>query len=171
MSPSNTPSPDNAVYLSLGSNLGDRMFYLRQAISLLNMNGIKAQKISPVYETDPVEYTDQGKFLNCCLLACTALPVFSLLDTIHNIEKQLSRTRHIRFGPRTIDIDILLYNKDRIISDMLTLPHPRMFERAFVLVPLAQIIQKNSGAYCKTMSIVYDHAFNKSGVKLYNESI
>ncbi len=171
MSQSDTPSKDNDVYLSLGSNMGDRMHNLREAVCLLNDHKIKVKKISPIYETEPVDYEDQDKFLNCCLFACTAMTAFDLLDTIHNIESILGRQREIRFGPRTIDIDILLYNKDRIASESLTLPHPRMFQRAFVLVPLAQIIEKSSGAYCKTMSVVYDHAFNKSGVKLFNETL
>ncbi|MPN53320.1 hypothetical protein SDC9_200984 [bioreactor metagenome] len=171
MSQSAIPKQDNFVYLSLGSNVGDRMNYLTTAVSRLSEHEINVKKISPVYETDPVDYVAQDEFLNCCVLACTSLSPLSLLDVIHSIENELGRTREIRFGPRTIDIDILLFNHERINSDELIIPHPRMFQRAFVLVPLAQIIEKSSGAYCKTMSIVYDKSYNKSGVRLHHEII
>lgn len=130
------------VYLSAGSNIGDRMEMLMSAVRLLEERaGLNDMRISGVYETEPVGYDDQPYFLNICIEAMTDTGMYDLLGIIHEIERELHRERKIRFGPRTIDIDILLY--DDIVSDdpVLTIPHPRMYERAFVLCPLSELME------------------------------
>ncbi|MEK4254080.1 2-amino-4-hydroxy-6-hydroxymethyldihydropteridine diphosphokinase [Ureibacillus sp. FSL K6-2830] len=133
----------NDVYLSLGTNLGDRENNLKSAIDLLQRKeGIRIKKISPIYETAPVGYVDQPSFLNIAIYAQTILSPIELLQTCQLIENDLGRVRNIRWGPRIIDLDILLFNNDNIESENLIIPHPRMFERAFVLVPLLDIASK-----------------------------
>ena len=128
--------------LSLGSNMGDREFYLRSAVEALkNIPGIKLVSVSSVYETEPFGVSDsQGKYLNCCVLIKTNLPPFALLGVCLGIETKLGRQRPYRFAPRTIDIDIIFYENEIINDENLTLPHPRMEERAFVLVPMMDIL-------------------------------
>lgn len=128
--------------LSLGSNMGDREFYLRSAVEALkNVPGIKLVSVSSVYETEPFGVSDsQGKYLNCCVLIKTNLPPFALLGVCLGIETKLGRQRPYRFAPRTIDIDIIFYENEIINDENLTLPHPRMEERAFVLVPMMDIL-------------------------------
>lgn len=133
---------NNIAYLSLGSNIGDRAAYLKQAVRLLNCDeAISVQAISSIYETKPVGYTNQAYFLNIALRIYTNLTPYTLLDHIQEIEKQLGRTREIHWGPRTIDLDILLFNNENIEAESLIIPHPRMYERAFVLAPLYEIHQ------------------------------
>ncbi|MBP3039299.1 2-amino-4-hydroxy-6-hydroxymethyldihydropteridine diphosphokinase [Bacillaceae bacterium Marseille-Q3522] len=130
----------NEAYLSLGSNMGDRLQYLSKAIRLLgNENEIKVAAASSIYETDPVGYENQAKFLNMVLAIQTNVNPFSLLQICLRIEEKLGRKRTIRWGPRTIDLDILLFNKENIETEDLIIPHPRMLERAFVLVPLLEL--------------------------------
>lgn len=130
----------NDSYLSLGSNMGDRLDMLRQAVRLLMEHpAIEIRKISSLYETDPVGFTEQEAFLNMVVYLQTDLSALELLDVCQDIEKQLERKREIRWGPRTIDLDILLYNQGSLNTERLTIPHPRMHERAFVLVPLLEI--------------------------------
>lgn len=126
------------AYVSLGSNLGDRASFLHQAICALgNLGTVSA--VSSVYETEPVDYADQPWFLNCVVRLETTLGPEELLGETQKIEQQLGRVRDIPKGPRTMDIDVLLYDDKIIETDTLTIPHPRMHERRFVLVPLAEI--------------------------------
>jgi 2-amino-4-hydroxy-6-hydroxymethyldihydropteridine diphosphokinase len=128
------------VYLSLGSNLGDRLRYLKKAIKAIEESGSAViRKISPLYETEPVGNPDQPPFLNLVILIETDLKPFHLLECLLDIEQRLGRERNEKWGPRTIDVDILFYDERIINSDRLTLPHPRMHQRRFVLVPLTQI--------------------------------
>ncbi|MCG5105140.1 2-amino-4-hydroxy-6-hydroxymethyldihydropteridine diphosphokinase [Oceanobacillus alkalisoli] len=130
----------NKAYIALGTNIEPRDFYLSEALNLLEAHeSIAIQQRSSIYETDPVGFLDQADFLNMVIEIQTLLDPLELLDTTQGIEEKLGRTRDIRFGPRTIDLDILLYNQENSTEDRLTLPHPRMCERAFVLVPLAEI--------------------------------
>ena len=145
MSASHAPFPaeGHRAYLSMGSNMGDRLSFLRQAVEQLFMDfDIDVLDLSPVYETEPVGYLQQNDFLNLCLLISTSLSPHALLDRVHRVENSLGRKRAIRFGPRTIDIDILTYDDVRMSDDTLILPHPRMDERAFVLKPLLDIVPK-----------------------------
>jgi 2-amino-4-hydroxy-6-hydroxymethyldihydropteridine diphosphokinase len=127
------------VYLSLGSNVGDRAGNLRAAIEALPGAGVKVLRVSPVYQTEPVEYTAQAWFLNLVVEAETELFPLQLLARTARIERTLGRVRTVPKGPRTIDIDILLYGKSVVQSAELEIPHPRMAERRFVLAPLADL--------------------------------
>ncbi len=126
------------AYLSLGSNIGDRMDQLTRAVALLNRpaEGITVVQVSPVFETAPVGYKDQDDFLNICVKVETELEPLALLSVCARIEEALHRERIIRFGPRTIDVDILTYDDIEMNTKRLTIPHPRMKDRGFVQVPL-----------------------------------
>jgi 2-amino-4-hydroxy-6-hydroxymethyldihydropteridine diphosphokinase len=128
------------VYLSLGSNLGDRARTMEQALERLERSGrVRITKRSSLYETAPVGFTDQPWFLNMAVEAETDLDPHSLLDLIHRVEAGLGRRREVRWGPRTVDIDILLYGDEEVSTERLTIPHPELHRRAFVLVPLLEI--------------------------------
>lgn len=128
------------VYLSLGSNLGDRQSYLSKALDQLAANlAIKLTAVSSLYETDPVGDTDQDQFYNCVVELKTSLTAWGLLKTCQMIEQELGRQRTRRWGPRTIDIDILFFGSLRQDDPELILPHPRMAERDFVQIPLQEI--------------------------------
>jgi 2-amino-4-hydroxy-6-hydroxymethyldihydropteridine diphosphokinase len=128
----------HSVYLSLGSNLGDRLDQLRLAIeSLANLGEI--QKTSSVYETDPWGYEDQPAFCNQVVLLETEIEPLELLQEIKRVELKMGRTPTFRYGPRVIDIDILLFDNIVFTKPELTIPHPEMKNRAFVLVPLLEI--------------------------------
>ena len=126
------------VYLSLGSNVGDRDANLREAIGLL-APALRVRRVSPVYETEPVDYTDQSWFLNLAVEAETDLSPTHLLARVAVIERALGRIRTTPKGPRTIDIDILLYGDAVVRTARLEIPHPRMAARRFVLAPLADL--------------------------------
>lgn len=127
------------VYLGLGSNIADRLSNLKRALSLLRKRDINILKTSSVYESSPVDYLEQSDFLNIVVEVETALEPGEILESIREIENSLGREREIKKGPRTIDIDILLYDDAEIRSAELTIPHPRMFERSFVIVPLLEV--------------------------------
>ena len=127
------------VYLSLGSNLGNRLENLRRACQALAQKGIQLRRISSVYETEPVDFAEQDWFLNCVVEAETTLPPLALLQEVQQVEGELGRQREQPKGPRTLDIDILLYGDLVLPSGALMLPHPRMLERRFVLEPLREI--------------------------------
>ena len=133
------PSAVKTIYLSLGSNLGDREANLRAAIERLAPLDVRVLRTSPVYETEPVDYTAQRWFLNLVVEAETGLFPMQLLARIGKIERALGRIRTVAKGPRTIDIDILLYGRAVVRSARLEIPHPRMAERRFVLAPLADL--------------------------------
>ncbi len=128
------------AYLGLGSNLGDREGHLQRAVAILDtIEGIEVERISSWYETAPVGKTSQGWFLNGVARIKTSMSPRELLLTVLAVEQRLGRVRRERWGPRNIDIDILLYDNLTINEPDLQIPHPRMQERAFVLVPLAEI--------------------------------
>ena len=127
------------VYLSLGSNLGDREEHLRQAIERLDRAGARVVRRSSIYETEPRDLRDQPWFLNLVVESETALFPLQLLSAIQKIERELGRQRITPKGPRTIDIDILLYGNFTIRTNVLEVPHPRLSQRRFVLEPLAEL--------------------------------
>lgn len=128
------------AYLSLGSNLGDRLGLLRAAEARLSTTpGIRVLARSSVYETESVGVADQPWFLNRVLQIETALDPHALLDAVEQVEAALGRTRALRWGSRTLDIDLLLYDDRVVVSDRLRIPHPELPRRRFVLVPLAEI--------------------------------
>ncbi len=126
------------VYLGLGSNLGDRKKNLQRAVELLSQHAV-IQKVSSVYETEPVSYEEQGNFLNAVCRLSIELKPEALLKLVKKIEAGLGRKPSFPNAPRPIDIDILFYDDEIIADDDLTVPHLKLAERAFVLVPLAEI--------------------------------
>lgn len=131
---------DNIAFIGLGSNIGDRYRYLVQAIQLLTARSdIELINYSSIYETDPVGYEDQAQFLNMVIEVKTNLKAEKLLEVCLQTELVLGRKREVKWGPRTIDLDILLYNQENMETEKLVVPHPRMAERAFVIVPLLEI--------------------------------
>ena len=130
----------NKVYLSLGSNIGNRQKYIESAIELIGKTeGIEILKKSGLYETSPVGYVEQNLFLNAVIKIETDFSEREILKIINKIENELDRKREIRWGPRTIDIDILIFSDKKINETDLIIPHKEMFNRLFVLVPLIEI--------------------------------
>ena len=130
----------NKVYLSLGSNIGNRQEYIESAIELVGKTeGIKILKKSGLYETSPVGYVEQDLFLNAVIKIETDFSEREILKIINKIENELDRKREIRWGPRTIDIDILIFSDKKINETDLIIPHKEMLNRLFVLVPLIEI--------------------------------
>lgn len=128
------------VYLSLGSNVGDRVGYIKRALAKLEKHPrIEVTRTSSMYETEPLEYPNQAWFVNAVCQIETDLPPMDLLDALQGIENELQRERSIRWGPRTIDLDILYYGEELVAEQRLIIPHIRMHDRSFVLVPLAEI--------------------------------
>jgi 2-amino-4-hydroxy-6-hydroxymethyldihydropteridine diphosphokinase len=131
----------NKVYLSLGSNIGNKYYYLLSGIfAISNLENTKVTNISKFYSTDPVGYLDQDQFLNCAIEIETKLEPLYLLHKLQQIEIDLKRVRKIKWGPRTLDIDIIFYEDIKSDVEELILPHPRYMERNFVLIPLLDII-------------------------------
>lgn len=131
---------EKTVLLSLGSNLGDRLLYLRGALQELQRNeGIRLEAVSSVYETDPIGLADQPAFLNIVIRISTALDPLELLAVCQDIENRFQRDRTVHWGPRTLDIDLLAFEAVAMDSPVLTLPHPHMMEREFVQIPLQEI--------------------------------
>jgi 2-amino-4-hydroxy-6-hydroxymethyldihydropteridine diphosphokinase len=126
------------VYLSLGTNMGQRRRNLERALDGLG-EVVAITAVSPIYQTPPWGLTDQPDFLNLCLAATTDLTPRQLLHFNQQLEKRIGRTKEVRWGPRLIDIDILFYDDIISCSEELTIPHPQIAQRAFVLVPLADI--------------------------------
>lgn len=126
------------VFLALGTNVGDRQRHLAEARTRL-AEAIHIERVSPIYETDPWGYEDQPDFLNQVLSGSTELPPATLLTFVKTLEVDLGRRPTFRYGPRTIDIDILIYDEVVLQDPDLTIPHPKLAERAFVLVPLRDI--------------------------------
>ncbi|MDH7571672.1 MAG: 2-amino-4-hydroxy-6-hydroxymethyldihydropteridine diphosphokinase, partial [Armatimonadota bacterium] len=123
----------------LGSNLGDRVGYLRAAPGLLTRRGVLVQRVSSLYESAPVGLEAQPLFLNAVAAAQSALPPEEVLRVAMEVEKALGRERQVRWGPRTLDVDLLLYDDRRLVTPELCLPHPRMHQRRFVLLPLLEL--------------------------------
>jgi 2-amino-4-hydroxy-6-hydroxymethyldihydropteridine diphosphokinase len=127
------------VYLSLGSNVGDRIANLRVALAALPGVGLSVTRVSQFYETEPVDYLQQAWFLNCVVEAETALLPAELLRQLRAIEARMGSKKAFAKGPRLLDLDILLYGDKVVDQPDLQVPHPRMAQRRFVLVPLAEI--------------------------------
>ncbi|EJW18889.1 2-amino-4-hydroxy-6-hydroxymethyldihydropteridine pyrophosphokinase FolK [Paenibacillus alvei DSM 29] len=140
-----THTGEQTAYIALGSNIGVRERALYDALSFLHGHGqIHVASCSAIYETDPVGYEDQPAFLNMTACVRTTLQPDELLKAMLAIEKQMGRVRDVRWGPRIIDLDLLWMGETSWNTDLLTLPHPRMGERLFVLVPLADIVPESA---------------------------
>ncbi|HWI54749.1 MAG TPA: 2-amino-4-hydroxy-6-hydroxymethyldihydropteridine diphosphokinase [Desulfobacteria bacterium] len=128
------------VFIGLGSNIGNTEMTIKEALcNIDNHPEISVVAVSSLYQTEPVGYENQPWFSNCVAEVETLLNPDRLLDVLQDIENDFGRIRTIRWGPRTLDIDILLYDKLTIFSEKLIVPHPRMKERSFVMVPLVEI--------------------------------
>jgi len=128
------------AFIGMGSNLGDRRSFLEKASQEISSHPqVRVIRLSSLYETEPVGYLDQGWFLNQVMEIETTLTPEELLSFLQGIENKLGRKRLIRWGPRVIDLDILLYGNLTIESPQLIIPHPRMYERGFVMIPLQEI--------------------------------
>jgi 2-amino-4-hydroxy-6-hydroxymethyldihydropteridine diphosphokinase len=134
----NNTTPE-IIFLSLGSNVGDRPENLHAAIAALPAAGVDVKRVSSIYETEPVDLLDQPWFLNCVVQGETAVPAVELLRALREIERRMGSKKLIARGPRLIDIDILLYGQRSIDGPELQVPHPRMHQRRFVLVPLVEL--------------------------------
>jgi len=130
---------EKTVYLSLGSNMGERQENLRAAIAALAVAGVRVTRVSSFYETEPVDFLEQAWFLNCAVEGVTEVPALELLRALRGIEVRMGSKKLVAKGPRLIDMDILLYGSETIDTPELQVPHPRMHLRRFVLVPLAEI--------------------------------
>ena len=130
---------ETTVYLSLGSNLGDRERNLRNAIAALDYAKVHVTRVSSFYETEPVDLREQPWFLNCVVQGETQIPPLDLLGALIGIQSRMGSEKPVPKGPRLIDLDILLYGDETIDRPELQVPHPRMLQRKFVLVPLAEI--------------------------------
>jgi len=134
-----TARPTRRAFLGLGSNLGDRRAALERAVTVLAQRG-DVLAVSPLYETEPIGGPDgQGAYLNVVVELTTTDTARALLERCRALEEDAGRVRTVRFGPRTLDADVLLVGEERVDEPDLTVPHPRMFERRFVLVPLADL--------------------------------
>lgn len=130
---------EKMVYLSLGSNVGERESNLRAAIAALPAVGVRVTRVSAFYETEPVDYLEQAWFLNCVVEGETEKAAVQLLRSLREIEMRMGSRKLVAKGPRLIDMDILLYGQETIETPELQVPHPRMHLRRFVLVPLTEI--------------------------------
>ncbi|UJF33092.1 2-amino-4-hydroxy-6-hydroxymethyldihydropteridine diphosphokinase [Paenibacillus hexagrammi] len=166
-----TPNQAVTAYLALGSNIEDREAYLLQAIDRLHGHPhITVTAISGIYETEPVGYVDQSAFLNMVIEITTDLPAQELLTVMLAIEQQLGRTRDIRWGPRTIDLDMLMYGEEQIMTPDLIIPHPRMQERAFVLVPLSEVLSGRKQAAFEHINAQLMKLDGKEGITLWKKA-
>ncbi len=159
------------IYLALGSNMGKREENLRKAIDkIADLKATSVLNLSKVYETKPVGYLAQGDFLNMAIEIETCMKPQELLSELQRIEKEMERTHKIHWGPRTIDIDILLFDDLIENSPKLDIPHERMFERAFVLVPLRDIYPMDT-INKKKIDDLIDKCPDKGGVTFYKANI
>ena len=159
------------VYLGLGANLGNKLANIKEAIRQLKKN-LKITNISPIYKTDPIGYGNQDWFLNCVVEAETEIKPLALLKLAKCIEKKLKRTETIKYGPRTMDIDILFYGNKVISGKNLQIPHPRMHRRLFVLEPFAKINQDFFHPKLKkTIRELKKKIKINNGVELYRKKI
>lgn len=127
------------VYIGLGSNIGDREAMIEAALDALNAPDLRQNRVSSLYETEPIGFRDQGWFLNCVAEFETDLFPKQLLHRMQKVELGLGRVRSVKNGPRTIDIDILLFGNAVVKTEELEIPHPRYAERRFTLAPLAEL--------------------------------
>jgi len=163
------PSECSEAYIALGANLGDRQGTLLEALNRLDAHDrIAVQRCSHMYETEPVGYVDQPLFLNMVAAVRTTLSPHELLQQMLRIEQELGRVRDIRWGPRTVDLDLIWMEGQVLDTPELVLPHPRMQERAFVLVPMKDIVPPDecSGLH-SVIQAALEELEGKEGIQLW----
>ena len=157
---------ETTVYLSLGSNIGDREKNLHAAIAALADARVRVTRASSFYETEPVDLREQPWFLNCVVQGKTQLPALDLLYALRGIESRMGSKKLVPKGPRLIDMDILLYGDETIDTPELQVPHPRMLQRKFVLVPLVEIAPDlKHPQWTKTVADLAVETTDRSGVR------
>ncbi|MGB2901199.1 MAG: 2-amino-4-hydroxy-6-hydroxymethyldihydropteridine diphosphokinase [Candidatus Acidiferrum sp.] len=157
---------EKKVYMSLGSNVGDREANLRGAIAALPAAGVRVTRVSAFYETEPVDYLEQEWFLNCAVEGETEKAAMELLRSLREVETRMGSKKLVAKGPRLIDIDILLYGAETVDTPELQVPHPRMLLRRFVLVPLAEIAPSlQHPSWVKTVSELAAGTTDRSDVR------
>jgi 2-amino-4-hydroxy-6-hydroxymethyldihydropteridine diphosphokinase len=156
------------IYLSLGSNLGNRAANLERAIAALPKIAVRVLRRSSIYETEPVDLIAQPWFLNCVVEAVTSLGPRQLLEALQTIERQLGSKKLVPRGPRIIDLDVLFYSAEVIHEAGIEIPHPRMAERKFVLVPLSEIAPElRHPVLRKTTAELLDATHDRSAVRIW----
>lgn len=170
MAPTKISKAGITIYLSFGSNLGDREKNLHAAISALADARVRVTSVSSIYETEPVDLREQPWFLNCVVQAQTAVPPLALLRALREIEASLGSQKLVPKGPRLIDVDILLYADKTIHTPELQVPHPRMLLRKFVLVPLAEIAPNlKHPSWSATAAELLSQAQDQSQVRRFSQ--
>ncbi|XP_068654893.1 folate synthesis bifunctional protein, mitochondrial-like isoform X2 [Aristolochia californica] len=156
-------SQEKEIVIALGSNVGDRMHNFTEALKLLKKSGVRITRHGSLYETEPAYVTEQPLFLNSAIRGTTKLDPHDLLKALKQIEKHLGRTDGIRYGPRPIDLDILFYGKFEVDSEVLTIPHERIWERPFVVAPLIDLL----GSSLDNDTVASWHSFSRKSGGLF----
>lgn len=160
------------AYIGVGTNMGDKEANIRQALEMIsNIPGVILNRAASIYKTEPVGFLEQDWFLNTVVEIATELAPLTLLEKLLDIENRMGRVRAIHWGPRVIDLDIVLYGDAVINTPRLTVPHPRMAERAFVLAPLAELEPGLELKGLGRVSRLAGELVGSQGIRLYSDNI